>query len=188
MVDIHVTHHHWAIWWVISLKRWHNLHLTWKDFCCCSVAVWLFEQPHGLQHARLPCPPLSPGASNSCPLSQWCHRIISSSVAPFASWPQSFPASGSFPKEFTHLVSSLQLHTLFSHHVRLVGYQMYSLGKSILRQESRSATTPGARRKVRFLSGCSLAHKAVSLKQKPLLPDAGDMVNSKDKCKRNISP
>ena len=55
-------------------------------------------QPHGLQHARLPCPPLSPGAcSNSCPLSQWCHPTISSSVIPFSSHLQSFPASGSFP-------------------------------------------------------------------------------------------
>ena len=53
-------------------------------------------RPHGLQHARFPCPPLSPGiCSNSCPLSQWCHKIIQSSVTPF-SCPQSFPAS-SFP-------------------------------------------------------------------------------------------
>ena len=58
----------------------------------------------------------------------------------------------------------------------------------VLSQESRSATIPGAWRKVHFLSGCSLAHKTVSLKQKPLLPDAGDMVNNKDECKRNISP
>ena len=57
-----------------------------------------FLQPHGLQHARLPCPSLSPGAcSNSCPLSQWCHLTISSSVTPFFSCPQSFPGSGSFP-------------------------------------------------------------------------------------------
>ena len=53
-------------------------------------------QAHGLQHARLPCPSLSPGdCSNSCPLSQWCHPTISSSVAPFSSCPQSFPASRS---------------------------------------------------------------------------------------------
>ena len=53
--------------------------------------------PHGLQHARLPCPSLSPGnCSNSCPLSQWCHPIISSSVIPFSSCPQSFPASELF--------------------------------------------------------------------------------------------
>ena len=54
--------------------------------------------PHGLQHARPPCPSPTPGAySNSCPLSWWCHPTISSSVIPFSSWPQSFPASGSFP-------------------------------------------------------------------------------------------
>ena len=54
----------------------------------------------GLQHTRLPCPSLSPRVcsnSNSCPLNRWCHPTISSSVAPFSSCPQSFPASGSFP-------------------------------------------------------------------------------------------
>ena len=55
-------------------------------------------QPHELQHTGLPYPSPSPGAcSNSYPLSQWCYPIISSSVAPFSSCPQSFPASGSFP-------------------------------------------------------------------------------------------
>ena len=50
-----------------------------------------------LQHTRLPCPSLSSGVcSNSCPLSQWCHPTISSSVTPFSSCPQSFPALGSF--------------------------------------------------------------------------------------------
>ena len=54
-------------------------------------------RPHGLQHARLPCPSSSPGAySNSCPLSRLCHPIISSSVVPFSSCLQSFPASESF--------------------------------------------------------------------------------------------
>ena len=54
-------------------------------------------QPHGLQHTRLLCPSLSPGVcSDSCPLSRWCHAI-SSSVVPFSSCPQSFPAPGSFP-------------------------------------------------------------------------------------------
>ena len=54
-------------------------------------------RPHGLQHARLPCPSLSPRAySNSCPLSQWCYLTISSSAALFFCL-QSFPASGSFP-------------------------------------------------------------------------------------------
>ena len=55
-------------------------------------------QLHGRKHARLPCPSPTPGAcSNSCPLSRWCHPTISSSVVPFSSCLQSFPASGSFP-------------------------------------------------------------------------------------------
>ena len=55
-------------------------------------------KPHGLQHTRPPCPSPTPGVySNSHPLSQWCHPNISSSVVPFSSCPQSFPASGSFP-------------------------------------------------------------------------------------------
>ena len=54
-------------------------------------------RPHGLQHARLPCPSSTPGAySNSCPSPRWCHPTISSSVIPFYLL-QSFPASGSFP-------------------------------------------------------------------------------------------
>ena len=55
-------------------------------------------QPHRLQHARLPCPSLSPEVcSKSCPLSPWCHPTISSFVTPFSSYPPSFLASGSFP-------------------------------------------------------------------------------------------
>ena len=54
-------------------------------------------RPHGLQHTRPPCPSLTPRAcSNSCPLSQWRHPAISSSVIPFSSCLQSFPASRSF--------------------------------------------------------------------------------------------
>ena len=62
----------------------------------CSVmsdSLW----PQGLQHTRLPCPSSTPRVySNSCPLSQWCHPAISSSLVPFFSFLQSFPASGSF--------------------------------------------------------------------------------------------
>ena len=58
-----------------------------------SDSPWL----RGLQRARLPCPLPSPGAcSNSCPSSQWCRPTVSSSVTPFSSCHQSFPASGSF--------------------------------------------------------------------------------------------
>ena len=55
-------------------------------------------RPHGLQHARPPCPSPTPGVySNSCPLSRWCHPTASSSVVPFSSRLQYSPASGSFP-------------------------------------------------------------------------------------------
>ena len=58
-----------------------------------SNSLW----PHGQQHARPPCPSPDPGVyPNSCPLSQWCHPTISSSVILFSSRLQSFPASGSF--------------------------------------------------------------------------------------------
>ena len=63
----------------------------------CSV-VFDSLQPHGLQHARIPCPSPTPRAySNSCPSSRWSHPTISSSVIPFSSCLQSFPESGSYP-------------------------------------------------------------------------------------------
>ena len=71
-------------------------YLAKRDFQFSSVmcdSLW----PHGLQHARLPCPSPTPGAySNSCPLHLWCHQTISFSVVPFSHL-QSFTASGSFP-------------------------------------------------------------------------------------------
>ena len=55
-------------------------------------------QPHEPQHTRPPCPSQTHGVySDLCPLSRWCHSAISSSVVPFSSCPQSFPAVGSFP-------------------------------------------------------------------------------------------
>ena len=64
-------------------------------------------QSHGLQHTQLPCPSLSPTVcSNSCPLSWWCHPTFSSSVAPFSSCLQSFPASGSFPMSQLFILGS----------------------------------------------------------------------------------
>ena len=72
------------------LYRWSRF----PYFSVLSNSLW----PHGLQHAMPPCPsPTSGVYSNPCPLSQWCHPTISSSVIPFSSsCPQSFPASGSF--------------------------------------------------------------------------------------------
>ena len=65
------------------------------QFSCSVVSDSL--RPHGLQHARLPCPSPTPGVySDSCLLSRWCLPTISSSVVPFFSHLQSFPASGSF--------------------------------------------------------------------------------------------
>ena len=73
------------------------------QFSCSVIADSL--QPHGLQHAVLPCPSLSPRAcSNSCPLSRWSHPTVSSTIVPFSSCLQSFPESGSFP--ISHLFAS----------------------------------------------------------------------------------
>ena len=67
------------------------------QFSCSVMSDSL--RPHGLQYARLPRPsPIPEAYSNSCPLSWWCHPTISSSVGPFSSCLQSFPASGSFPR------------------------------------------------------------------------------------------
>ena len=75
----------------------HNAHLSLLVSSVSSVmsdSLW----PHGLQHARFPCPLPTPKAcSYSCPLSCWCHPTISSSVIPFSSCLQSFLASGFFP-------------------------------------------------------------------------------------------
>ena len=77
----------------IRLKDW----ITFLLFLFSCLAVSDSLRPHGLQHARFPCSSPSPGAcSNSCPLHWWCHPTLSSSVVPFSSCLQSFPASGSF--------------------------------------------------------------------------------------------
>ena len=85
-------------------KRMHNFKLE-NLFYLMTLLLQFSRQivsdslrPHGLQHARPPCPSPTPGVySNSSPLSLWCHPTISSSVVPFSSRLQSFPASGSFP-------------------------------------------------------------------------------------------
>ena len=73
----------------------HRVGHDWSAYCCSVMSDSLW--PHGLQHARFPCPLSTPGAYlNSWTSSWWCHPTISSSVVPFSSCLHSFPASGSF--------------------------------------------------------------------------------------------
>ena len=99
-------------WSIVGLQCCASFRCTTKWFMCVythththtHIYIYQFSSvmsdslwPHGLQHARLPWPsPMLGAYSNSCPLSRWCHPTISSSVVPFSSCPQSFPASGSF--------------------------------------------------------------------------------------------
>ena len=81
----------------VSFYGWVILHICSVQFSVSVVSDAL--QPCEPQHTRPPCPSPTPGVyPNSCLLSQWCHPTISSSVVPFSSCPQSFPASGSFPR------------------------------------------------------------------------------------------
>ena len=76
----------------VSVPNFSNIFIT--IFSCKVVSKSLWS--HGLQHARHPCPSLSPRiCSNSCPLSHWCHPNISSYLILFSSCPRSFPAPGS---------------------------------------------------------------------------------------------
>ena len=87
----HTPFRSWGIYLCFTMSSHSSV-----QFSCSVVSDSL--QPHGLKHSRLPCPSPTPGAySNSCPSSQGCHLTISSSVVPFSSRLQSFPASGSFP-------------------------------------------------------------------------------------------
>ena len=116
-MDLLLTHDYKCQLWSFG-KYWFMSYANLPNVaCCCSVVKWCpilcnpmncsmtgfaFHhyslQPHELQHARLHRPSPSPRVcSNSCPLSQWCHSTILSSVIPFSSCLQSFPASGSFP-------------------------------------------------------------------------------------------
>ena len=84
-----------AAWFFLNYpQKWHRIR---SDRISRSV-VSDSLQPHESQHARPPCPSPTPRVhSDSRPSNQWCHPAISSSVVPFSSYPQSLPASGSFP-------------------------------------------------------------------------------------------
>ena len=97
---------YWPSFWKNDILKWKQFEppkgITFQmrlhGFAAVVVVVWLLShvrslQPHGLQHFRLPCASPSPRVcSNSCPLSQWCYPTVSSSVIPFSSCLQSFPA------------------------------------------------------------------------------------------------
>ena len=92
------------LFWLLSLSMFAWLisgYLSSSPIQFSQFSHWVVSDslwPRGLQHSRPPCPSPTPRVySNSCPLSGWCHPAISSSVIPFSSCPQSFPASGSFP-------------------------------------------------------------------------------------------
>ena len=97
-----VGHHRGWVWlrnvvWLVFIGRVISHASEWEDSVQSLSCVRLFVTP-GLQHARLPCPSPTPGAySNSWPSSRWCHPTTSSSVVPFSSRLQSFPATGTFP-------------------------------------------------------------------------------------------
>ena len=103
------------MWWYQKMSVWEMIDVFLSIQFSLSVmsdSLW----PCGLQHARLPFPSPNPGAlSNSCPLSWWCFLTISSSVVPFSSCLQSFPASESFPMSSSHQVAK-GLKLLLQHH------------------------------------------------------------------------
>ena len=110
--NVFILFHSWRIFllnqefWVCTYFYFKTLNALFGFLVVFCVCVWWeFSRsvlsdslrPHEPQHIRPPCPSLTPGAySNPCPSSRWCHPAVSSSVIPFSSCPQLFPASGSF--------------------------------------------------------------------------------------------
>ena len=103
-VDVHLyllylNHEFYHLYYTCRIRKGILINLSnisSVQFSCSILSDSLW--PHELQHARPPCPSPTPRVHpNPCPLSWWCHPTISSSVVPFSSWLQSFPASGSFP-------------------------------------------------------------------------------------------
>ena len=90
--------HYSPMWGMGIIDEFIGLYIQLLQFSSVSHSVMSDSlQTHGLQHTRLPCPTPTPRVySNSCSLSRWCYPTISSSVVPFSSYLQSFPASGSF--------------------------------------------------------------------------------------------
>ena len=94
------------------------------QFSCSVVSNSL--RPHEPKHARPPCPSPTPGVHpNPCPLSWWCHPTILSSIVPFSSCPQSFPASGSFQHQglFKWVSSSHQVAKILEFQLQYQSFQ-----------------------------------------------------------------
>ena len=114
--------HHWALSWAACAIQqlptsylfytWYCIFLLLFGHSVMSDSLW----PYELQHAKLPCPSVSPRvSSNSCPLNQWCHPTISSSVVPISSCLHSFPASSSFPMSWLFTSGSQSIGASASH-------------------------------------------------------------------------
>ena len=103
------THTHTHIWMIMHTHMYIHI-ISSVQFSHSVMPNSL--QPHGLQHARLPCPwPMPRACSNSCPSVGWCHPTVSSSVIPFSSCLHLCPATGSFPMSqfFTSGVQSIHI-------------------------------------------------------------------------------
>ena len=131
-------------------KRKHSYFV--EIFCVCgecfsSVQLSRSVVSHETQHARPPYPSPTPGVhTNSCPLSQWCHPTISSSVTTFYSCPQSFPASGYFPISQQQVAKVLEFqlqHQSFQRNPRADLFQKGLVGSPCSPRDSQeSSPTP----------------------------------------------
>ena len=143
--ELELHFHLWAIvkyWLQFSSVQWLS-----------SVESYSLR-PHGLQHARLPCPSPTPRVyTNSCPLSRWCHPTISSSVVPFSSLHKSFPASMSFQMSQLFTSSGQSIHvsasmSVLPMNIQLISFRMHWLDllavqgtlKSLLQHHSSKAS------------------------------------------------
>ena len=99
-VAVHGVAKTWLCNWTKLTPRIYILRTLSSAYCCLVALSCLTLKPHGLQHARLPCPSPAPRAcSNSCPSSHWCHPTILPSIIPFLLLPPIFPSIRVFSNE-----------------------------------------------------------------------------------------
>ena len=115
------------LWERRTKSDWSTRFQDFSSVQCSRSVVSDSLRPHGLQHARLPCPSPTPDVyPKSCPLSRWCHPAISSSVVPFSSCPQSLPASGSFQMSQLFISDGQSIGVSASRSVLLMNTQDWS--------------------------------------------------------------